>query len=963
MGAGARDPGRAAARALGAGGGAAGPAAAAALGGLRAALRGDGAAAALFYEPGEGSFQAVAAALLRGLAVGALAELPAKDRGRLAGELFAGAPAGEALLALAGAQAPPRPAPLLRPGSGGCARAAVVAELLLARFGPGAPGVVELVSSARDGAQAGEWARALTTVAEGWAGPVPDPAMPSAFAALSAEAMAGALAAGSGAEASEALATGYFERLCRRGHARAAARAAVGAAASAPAGGLAALGRAVAGLRGSLSSERFAEALLAVTAARGRAGAGPASGRALEQLLGAAGDCPLTAALRGPLLQGERALPAGSLRALLAWLEPSSPAAWGPDAPSRRAEALGALAARWCAPALASATPQQQRHVTRALEWALGAVPEAEWGGEVLADLLPAVGEKFGSGTARVQRHGRRVARALAAAVAPGRPLDLPGDGASSEEEDGGEGAGVCEEESGEEGAAGGVLTLPPGAGTGAREGRAGSTGSAEWDPDEPVDPYGELRALPGGAEEPGEEALSWPGDPGGTPPESGSFSEDSDDEPPYEPYDLREGGDSDSGPRPAHLGALVRALRPPPGGGAGRGPGPGDQGSDLAALAQVDEMVAQASRREVALFAPDLCSALLALDLPRGEERGPAGLEDQRRAALAAVLARAPPEAAGRLAEAFFSVHLEAYRRGLVLEAVAQAAEQLAGRGLAGTPALAEEPTPAPKDAPGAGGKTRVFAPRSLEALKEPPGGMPPPRGSALGPAARHFVLAFLRGAEGGGRSVGAEAAALDDFRMLGHLVVTLGSVVGLLRWSPEAPPLALRLLDFVLDQGLLRHPEAFVRRAALACGAVLVQAASPALVGGGLVSAASHGAAGTRGSGGLSIAAALYRRIDRLYEDARGSGEEDADPEVRALAGTLVASVGRLAEGMQLSAALGGGDGDAAGAPGGWGTMSARLEQLAALRLDELRLPARGGGGPAEGGGGVRLPDFSGI
>ena len=961
MGAVLRDPGRAAVRALGVGGGAAGPAAAA-LGDLRAALRGGGAEAALFYEPGEGAFQAVAAALLRGPAVAALTELPAEERGRLVGELFAGAPVGEALLAFAGAQAPPRPAPLLRAGGEGCARATFVAELLLARFGPGARGVSELVSSARDDVQAGEWARALATVAEGWAGPVPDPAMPSPFAALSAKAMAGALAAGGAAEASEALATGYFERLCRRGHARAAARAVLGAAASASAGGTAALGRAVAGLRGSLAPERFAEALLAFTAARSRARADPAGGLALELLLGAAGDCPLTAALRGPLLQGERVLPAGSLRALLAWLDPSGPAAWGVDAPSRRAEALSALAARWSAPELASSAPQQQRHVTRALEWALEAVPEAEWGGEVLAELLPAVGKKFGSGTARVQRHGRRVARALAAAVAPDRPLDLPGDDTSSEEEDGWEDAVGCEEESGEEGAGRGMMTPAPGAGLEGGEGGWGGTEGTNWDPDEPVDPYGELRALPGGGEDSGEEALSRQAEAGGAPTDSGFFSEDSDDEPPYEPYDLREGGDSDSGLRPAHLGALVRALRPLPAGGAGGGLDPGDQGSDLAALAQVDEMVTQASRREVALFAPDLCSALLALDLPRGDEQGAVGLEGQRRAALAAVLARAPPEAAGRLAEAFFSVHLEAYRRGLVLEAGAQAAEKLAGGGLSGPAALAEgpAPAPAPKAAPGAGGKTRVFAPRSLEALKEPQGGLPPPRDSALGPAARHFVLAFLRGAEGGVRSSGAEAAALDDFRMLGHLVVTLGSVVGLLRWSPEAPPLALRLLDFVLDQGLPRHPEAFVRRAALACGAVLVQAASPALVGGGLTSATSHGTAGARGSGGLSVAAALYRRIDRLYEAARRAGEGDTDPEVQALAGTLVASVGRLAEGMQLSAALEGLDGSA-GPGGGGATMSARLEQLAALQLDDLRLPAWGRGGDATGGG-VRLPDFSG-
>ena len=61
--------------------------------------------------------------------------------------------------------------------------------------------------------------------------------------------------------------------------------------------------------------------------------------------------------------------------------------------------------------------------------------------------------------------------------------------------------------------------------------------------------------------------------------------------------------------------------------------------------------------------------------------------------------------EAAERLAEAFFSAHLEAYRRGLVLEAVALAAEQLAGGLLAcdtGGATDASVPSGAPPSVPG---------------------------------------------------------------------------------------------------------------------------------------------------------------------------------------------------------------------------------------------------------------------
>ena len=961
------DPGRAAARNMAAARTSRGIRAE--LEGLRGALRAGGAGARARFYGARGGFQAVAAALLRGPAAGGLAALPADDQA-LARELFAAAPAGEALLALAGAHAAPRPPSLPRGCGGECARASVVSDLLLTRFGPGAGGIAELVASVRDGAQAREWAAALAVVAEGWSGPVPDPAMPVAFAVLSSKAVAAALfavaAKGGGTQGAEAFATAYFERLCRRGHARPAALASLcTAGSSTDERGLPALGRTVKGLRGSLAPERFAEALLAVTATRTREGGKLTADSALERLLEAAGDCPVADSMRGRLLTGERALPARDLRVLLSWL--GRPTASGPEYQRERAEALSTLTAGWSAPGYEAACPLRQRHATRALEWALGAVPEAEWGAGVLSALLPAVGQRFGSGTARVQRHGRRVALALAAAVAPEKPLELPGDGATSEEEDAGE--PEAEAEAGEARASGRQARVTREAGgeeeaarrlSGFGEGPPRRGGSdTSWDPDEAVDPFGELRALPGGEED---DDMAGNEDTGVDRP----FSDDSDDEPHYEPFDLAEGGDAEESSRPAHLGALIRVLRPKSGGG--EGPPPGD--SDLSALAQVTGMVAQASRREVALFAPDLCSALLALDLPR-DDGVAASLEGQRRSALAAVLARAPHEAAERLAEAFFSAHLEAYRRGLVLEAVALAAEQLAGGLLAcdtggatdasvpsgaRAPAVVESGVPESPPPLGTSGKTRIFAPHSLGALQAQ-GELSPPRANALEPAARHFVMAFLRGATGGAPSV-TEAAALGDFRLLGHLVVTLGSVVGLLRWSPEAPPLALRVLDFVLDSGLPRHPEAFVRRAALACGTVLVQAASPALVGGGLAATQAH----SPGSGGLSIAAALYRRIDRLYEGAREASAEDTDAEARALAGVLVASMGRLAEGMQLSAALddGGPQGDGAGRED---TMVARLEQLGALRLDELRLPAFGAsglGGSRGGGGEVRLPDF---
>ena len=963
------DPGRAAARGLGRGGAGG---ARAELEVLREALRAGGAGARERFYGARGGFQAVAAALLRGPAAGGLAALPAGDRRALAGELFAAAPASEALLALAGAHAAPRPPSLPRGGRGECARASVVSELLLTRFGPGTGGIAELVASVRDGTQAREWAAALAVVAEGWSGPVPDPAMPAAFAVLSSKSVAAALfavtAEGGATQGADAFATAYFERLCRRGHARPAALASLCTAGnSTDERGLPALGRTVKGLRGSLAPERFAEALLAVTARCTRKEGKLTADSALERLLEAAGDCPVTNSMRGRLLAGERALPARDLRVLLSWL--GRPTASSPECQRERAEALNTLAAGWSAPDYEAACPLRQRHTTRALEWALGAVPEAEWGAGVLSALLPAVGQRFGSGTARVQRHGRRVALALAAAVAPGKPLELPGDGATSEEDDAGE--AETETEAGEARALGGQAQGTRKAGgeeqaaqrlSGFGEELPGQGGNdMSWDPDEAVDPFGELRALPGGEED---DDMACNEDTG----VDGPFSDDSDDEPHYEPFDLSEGGDAEGRSLPAHLGALIRELRPKSGGV--EGPPPGD--SDLSALAQVTGMVAQASRREVALFAPDLCSALLALDLPR-DDGVAASLEGQRRSALAAVLARAPHEAAERLAEAFFSAHLEAYRRGLVLEAVALAAEQLAGGLLAcGTggatwsasvssgaraPAVAESRVPESPPPLGTSGKTRIFAPHSLSTLQAQ-GELSPPRANALEPAARYFVMAFLRGATGGASSA-TEAAALEDFRLLGHLVVTLGSVVGLLRWSPEAPPLALRVLDFVLDSGLPRHPEAFVRRAALACGTVLVQAASPALVGGGLAATATQ--AHSPGSGGLSIAAALYRRIDRLYEGAREASAEDTDAEARALAGVLVSSMGRLAEGMQLSAALD--DGPQGDGAGRGDTMAARLEQLGALRLDELRLPAFGAsglGGRRGGGGEVRLPDF---
>ncbi|KAG2494834.1 hypothetical protein HYH03_007074 [Edaphochlamys debaryana] len=310
----------------------------------------------------------------------------------------------------------------------------------------------------------------------------------------------------------------------------------------------------------------------------------------------------------------------------------------------------------------------------------------------------------------------------------------------------------------------------------------------------------------------------------------------------------------------------------------------------------------------------------------------------EQRRRCLVALLAVAPLPAGDALVPEVYSPHLDMHQRITLLDSLAAAAAELADPRLAprltlqGTtpggpsglaprlerpfaaaggrsrPALTGAGGPSSSgasrveaEAEGAGRrgpKTRVWAPAALRKRREEAeaeaAGLPPPGSRTF---RNRFADVALRWAAGLLREVDVVKHGVDllgrDAPLLGRLLGTLAAFAEAAAGSGALPPLAGATLELLRAEQVHKHPEPYVRRAALlAAGQVLAQLPPPS-VAAALLGAAAGGGGGAGaggGGGGASGGGALAERLEWVAGWSRGVAEGDVDPHCRMMAQAVV-------------------------------------------------------------------------
>ena len=700
------------------------------------------------------------------------------------------------------------------------------AYLTVGRVFAGAPGVARLIRGLGDDAGSEhhlpttirETARLLVSVpdwipdardVEAWVGPADFvcATLTQLLDAVVSEEAPGNAEPSRESDTAHRFAASLVERYCRRGHTTLVAKVLSGSVRSKLPPGKSRLGPQIwhgiaSHLRDVHALRTLLEGVLLWDAAWDRAGGGVGEGSAFATCFGLSlrDNDALGAALMDEVVL-KKALPLESIRHLLnavAYRKGGSAGTGKVTAPSSSLS-LGAVVFRVCCVwgneeclALYPAPLQASLSCLLIEGLRLCARPDVENEHTSVPHVLSGVSLRLGNPSGEIRSQGMAVGRALSIVLDPAHPLGF-GDGIDHAQ------AVRAALEEATRGAVPEVGTDEAADATdrgGEGQGDVGATAALAF---KAVHGYGTNHTLDGWTDD-----LS-----------SASEASDSDDASvsSLEPYDMSDEEDEEEG-RPQTMAGFLAALRKPD------CPGPFEY-----ALKASESMVAHADG-SLRVYAPELAKVLLYANVPdefMTKERAGRTPAQCRRAALVALLVRAPMPSAGVLIDAFYSVHLGVSHRLGILDAMGHAAARLSGN--ADAPASWDAPPaisrgggrgqgqggPQPSDRRRAVGEVRVFAPVSLRRKEA---GLERTERNRFAPVAHAFMLPLLGNFDARGEGVDLVGR---DHVLLGRLMQTAALFLRCLGAAPQAHDLAVLYFEFIDQARMLRHPDSFVRRSAL--------------------------------------------------------------------------------------------------------------------------------------------------
>ncbi|KAG0631011.1 hypothetical protein M758_1G220500 [Ceratodon purpureus] len=349
----------------------------------------------------------------------------------------------------------------------------------------------------------------------------------------------------------------------------------------------------------------------------------------------------------------------------------------------------------------------------------------------------------------------------------------------------------------------------------------------------------------------------------------------DSDTEGSLQPYDMSDDeSELEKRKLPSQLRECAASLRKP------------DDPDAVEKSLQVAEQLIRAMPVELDNSAEELAQALVHVrsgaNAVEGEEEK---LENQRHGALVALLVCAPLSSIVIVTQEIFSPHLDISQRLLLLDAIADAAQELAGKltvqssgkqpqqgfitevtgashrnpwygpshhqGPAGAGPWSEVPALMPGNAlvgwaqryereiPLRKGDRRVgtsrkWAPRSMQLREKRQSHKEFSSTESLGknlfaPLSFAFMLPIMRDYDKKGHGVDFLESG---FIVLGKILYTLGVCMECITAQPEAVVLGANLLELLRSRAVANHPEAYVRRAALYAASRVIVALHPSQV-----------------------------------------------------------------------------------------------------------------------------------
>ncbi|XP_024544789.1 telomere length regulation protein TEL2 homolog [Selaginella moellendorffii] len=319
-----------------------------------------------------------------------------------------------------------------------------------------------------------------------------------------------------------------------------------------------------------------------------------------------------------------------------------------------------------------------------------------------------------------------------------------------------------------------------------------------------------------------------------------GNEESDSESEASLKPYDMSDDeADLDKAKFPSQLSSCAASLRK------------GDDPDAIERALDVCENFVRLMPDELENSAADLVQALVYVRCSAADDT----VEVRRHRALVALLVCAPLTSAGVLTKELYSVHVDMSQRLMILDVLADAAQELANgaepkevtraagpwkevsRPLSGGSLLSWGPTYERELPPRPGqeelGKSRRWGKRSLELqverLKTGGGESCSYKRNRFAPVATAFMLPIMRDYD-------KKRSGLDimgtDFIILARLIMMLGVCMQCLSLQPDAPALGAGLIEVLRSRPIFKHPEPYVRRAVLFAASRVLVALSPSHV-----------------------------------------------------------------------------------------------------------------------------------
>ncbi|KAK9868756.1 hypothetical protein WJX84_007936 [Apatococcus fuscideae] len=373
-----------------------------------------------------------------------------------------------------------------------------------------------------------------------------------------------------------------------------------------------------------------------------------------------------------------------------------------------------------------------------------------------------------------------------------------------------------------------------------------------------------------------------------------------------FEAYDLTEDDSTEKlskDGRPLQLRDIAAALRKT------------DDPQGIAPALRAAEALVAANPDELSHYAGELSRSLLYTRPPEWAEQEAATKAAkpgaQRMRTLVNLLAQEPFPAGDALLGQLWTPHLDTHQRVLILDALSSAAHQMAH----GPRALPEPPSRSPaslpdssQDHPASDGSTSAVSGRAADGAVSPgvvsgaagPGvveggnravktrvwghrslaraGRSAPRShkNRLPEVVLHWAAGLLT--ECGKERHGVDLFGRDSW-LLGQLLLTLGTFAECTSPAPATVQLSGALVELLRTPAVHRHPEAYVRRAALIAVSQVIRAMPPSRLAGAILASDSNASSGD----GQDVA--VVERLEWVRQFARDTASADADPECRML------------------------------------------------------------------------------